>query len=162
MGHSLKHNLFATLITCITKMEKLFYFILVLTLINFSTQFFFDSETEEFDAEPYPTPNPVVKRCGEKLLNNTETTDCIKMANKHWFPNTTEIHATTESPKTNHTVCCLMWDVIHCYLKIYEKVCTQEEVKEANDFLKVDLNYLESNQCKSWPFKEAQKLCHSK
>ncbi len=32
-------------------MEKLFYFILVLTLINFSTQYFFDSETGEFDVD---------------------------------------------------------------------------------------------------------------
>jgi hypothetical protein len=32
-------------------MEKLFKFILVLTLINFSTQLFFDSEIDEFDAE---------------------------------------------------------------------------------------------------------------
>jgi hypothetical protein len=143
-------------------MEKLFYFILVLTLINFSTQFFFDSETDEFDAELILTPNSVVKRCEDKVLNKTETKDCIQMANKHWYPNTTGTNPTNEAHKTNRTDCCSIWDTIHCYLKIYEKVCTQEEVKEANDYLKVLLNHLESDYCKSWPFKEDQQLCHSK
>jgi hypothetical protein len=145
-------------------MEKLFYFILVLTLINFSTQFFFDSETDEFDAEPNPppNPNPVVKRCGDKILNKTETKDCIQMAIKHWYPNTNGTNPTIGAHKMNLTDCCYTWDTIHCYLKIYEKVCTQEEVKEANDYLKVVLNYVESDYCKSWPFKEDQQLCHSK
>jgi len=62
----------------------------------------------------------------------------------------------------NHTECCFLWDDIKCYLKSYEKVCTHEEVKEFDTFLKVSINYFESNKCKLWPFKEDRKLCYNK
>jgi hypothetical protein len=141
-------------------MEKLFYFILVLTLINISTQFFFDSETDELYSDLNPTPNPVVKQCGAKLVNNTEANNCLDKVREHWYPNTTS--QTTEANKTVHTECCYIWDNLKCYLNIYEKVCTQEEVKEANAYLKVALNYVEREECERWPFKDNQKLCHSK
>jgi hypothetical protein len=143
-------------------MKKLFHFILVLTLINISTQFIFDSETDELfsDQDPDPTPNPVVKRCGAKLVNNTETKNCLVKVKEYWYPNTTS--QTTEVNKTIYTQCCYTWDNLKCYLNIYEKVCTQEEVNEANAYLKVALNFVEREECERWPFKDNQKLCHSK
>ncbi len=141
-------------------MKKLFYFILVSTLINISTQFFFDSETNEFYSDPNPTPNPVVKQCGAKLVNNTEAKHCLVKVREHWYPNTTS--QTTEANKTINTECCYTWDNLKCYLNIYEEVCTQEEVKEANAYLKVALNYVEREVCERWPFKDNEKLCHSK
>jgi hypothetical protein len=138
-------------------MGKLFNFILVLTLINFSTQFFFDSETDEFNVEIETTPNPVVWECVKKVLNKTEAQDCLNDVFKYWSPITT-----TEVPKTNRTECCRIWDDMKCYLKYYEKVCTHKEVKELETFQKFSVNEYESNKCKLWPFKEDQKLCHNK
>jgi hypothetical protein len=138
-------------------MGKLFYFILVLTLINFSTQFFFDSETDEFNVEMETTPNPVVSECIRKVENKNETHDCLKAAIDLWYP-----ISTTEVPKTNRTECCLVWDAMKCYLKYYEKVCTHEEANEFKTFQEASLNEYESKNCKLWPFKEDQKLCHNK
>jgi hypothetical protein len=52
-------------------MEKLFYFIVILTLINFSTQFF-DPEINKLEAEWRPTPNSVFEKCVEKVWNKSE------------------------------------------------------------------------------------------
>ncbi len=85
--------------------------------------------------------------------------NCYLKSREHWFPNA-KTRPTAEPHDNNYTICCHNWDTVKCLLNFNEKVCTREELKELEPYMKNFLNFHESKSCNLWPFKEHQKLCY--
>jgi hypothetical protein len=124
-------------------MKILFDIAFILTLINISVQFFYNSNTQINET----TASPIVKICAEKISKWTRIEKCFEnVANYYNSKWNSTIH------KSDQIDCCLFWGNLKCMKKYLPYVCTTDEEEEFETYLRELIKLYNSGICKQWPF----------
>jgi hypothetical protein len=127
-------------------MKILFHIVFILTLINISVQFFYNSNTQ-INKTTYPTGNPIVRICAEKIYKRTLIERCFENVDNYY---NSKWNSTTH--KSDQKDCCLFWGNTKCIKKYMPNVCTPHEEEEFETYLREIIKIYGSGICKQWPF----------
>ncbi len=128
-------------------MKILFHIVFILTLINISVQFLYNSNTEIYDTA-YPTGNPIVIACVTKISKMTPIYKCLDNVENYY---NSKWNSTIN--KSDQKDCCIFWGNTKCIKKYMPRVCTTHEKEEYETYLRRLIKLYESGICEQWPFK---------